>query len=112
MTDVAISKRNEGHWHSLKGVFSDLSDVLCVEEKVRHPFLCYKGVTDCVASLEGQPSVIEWKTSATKKETVDALYDNPIQVAAYLGALNFDENLRSRNVQIPNAAVVVAYSSG
>ncbi|GAU98380.1 hypothetical protein RvY_09535 [Ramazzottius varieornatus] len=112
VNEVAVPKRNEGHWESLKNVFSDLSDVVCIEERVQHPFLCYKGVTDCVASLEGQPCVIEWKTSATKKDTVDALYDNPIQVAAYLGAVNFDENMRSKNVQVPNAAVVVAYSSG
>jgi mitochondrial genome maintenance exonuclease 1 len=109
---VEVPERNEGHWQSLRHVFKDISEVVSVEERIRHPFLCYKGVTDCVISLEGQQSVVEWKTSSTRKDTIEALYDNPIQVAAYLGAINFDENFADRKLQVSNGAVIVAYNSG
>lgn len=36
--------------------------------------------------------LIEWKTSSKPKLSVKSMFDDPIQVAAYLGALNFDEN--------------------
>ncbi|OQV11930.1 putative Mitochondrial genome maintenance exonuclease 1 [Hypsibius exemplaris] len=109
---VTVPDRNKGHWESLRGVFKDISDVVSVEERVSHPFLCYKGVSDCVISLDGTPSLVEWKTSSTRKDTAKALYDNPIQVAAYLGAVNFDEAFAGRNVQISHGAVVVAYENG
>ena len=40
---------------------------------------------DCVAVLGKTLSLIDWKTSERAKPTVASLYDNPLQVVAYLG---------------------------
>lgn len=34
--------------------------------------------------------VIEWKTSQRTKATLEEAYDDPVQIAAYVGALNAD----------------------
>lgn len=36
--------------------------------------------------------MIDWKTSKKVKSRLQYTYDNPLQLAAYVGALNFDEN--------------------
>lgn len=36
------------------------------------------------------PVVIEWKKSSRDKSTLQATYDAPIQLAAYMGAVNND----------------------
>lgn len=35
--------------------------------------------------------VIEWKTSQRTKGTLEEAYDDPVQIAAYVGALNADD---------------------
>lgn len=42
------------------------------------------------------PILIEWKTSGKPKLSVKSMFDDPLQVVAYLGALNFDGNYRLR----------------
>lgn len=36
--------------------------------------------------------MIDWKTSDRRKNTLKAAYDDPVQIAAYMGALNADSN--------------------
>jgi hypothetical protein len=36
--------------------------------------------------------VIDWKTSQKQKSTISMTYDTPVQIAAYIGAINSDPN--------------------
>lgn len=46
--------------------------------------------------FRGMPILIEWKTSGKPKLSVKSMFDDPLQVVAYLGALNFDGNYKLR----------------
>lgn len=106
---IVINEELEPFWHSLSSVFPMMSDVKLMEGSISHPFLCYKGIVDCVARYEKKPMAIDWKTSTREKPNLSDLYDNPIQVVAYMGALNYDPH---HNFQVKNAAIVVAYEDG
>lgn len=76
------------YWESLEPVLSDVQDVRLLEKTVFHYNLGYAGKVDCVATYQGVPCVLDWKTADQPKETVERLYDGPIQLAAYCGAIN------------------------
>lgn len=106
---IVVPKEIENYWKSLKGVFPDVNDVELLEKRVYHPFLCYKGVFDCLAKYKGELVVIDWKTSSKPKPTMAQLYDEPLQTAAYTGAINYDPSL---TYNIDKFVVVIAYESG
>ncbi|MGB3493964.1 MAG: PD-(D/E)XK nuclease family protein [Elainellaceae cyanobacterium] len=99
--DVALP-----YWESLQSVLGDIEAVRLVEGAVFHYDLGYGGRVDCVASYKGVPCVLDWKTSDRPKETVDRLYDNPLQLAAYCGAVNHIYG--EHGVHLTEAAIVVA----
>ncbi|XP_074603026.1 mitochondrial genome maintenance exonuclease 1-like [Brevipalpus obovatus] len=106
---VVIDNELEPYWASLSSVLPRVTEPKLLEEMISHPFLCYKGIVDCVARLDKKLSLIDWKTSSREKPTFDHLYDEPLQVAAYVGALNYD---RQTHFQVKNVAIVVVYEDG
>lgn len=98
-----------GYMESIQHVLEDISDVRAIESAVQHQPLNYVGILDCVAQYRGRLCAIDWKTSERSKPSLQNTYDNPIQVAAYIGALNSDDHY---SYQIKNGLIVVAYKDG
>ena len=103
-----ISKR---HILSLSQMIHGIDRPLAIESSVVHPDLGYSGIMDCVAVINNTLTLIDWKTSERVKNSKKALYDNPLQLAAYIGAINQDPAYESLG-NITQGAVVVVYNTG
>jgi hypothetical protein len=68
--------------------------------------LGYSGKVDCVASYQGVPCICEWKTADKPKGSIERLYEYPLQLSAYLGAVN--EFYREFGIEVKNCLLVVA----
>ncbi|KAL6101660.1 mgme1 [Pungitius sinensis] len=99
----------QGYMESISHVLDNVTAVRATESTVHHDALNYRGILDCVARYRGVLCVIDWKTSEKPKPFLSNTYDNPIQVAAYAGALNNDSNYK---YQVENGLIVVAYKDG
>jgi genome maintenance exonuclease 1 len=94
------------YWHSLEPVLPHVQDVRLVEGTVFHYELAYAGKVDCIASYDGVPCVLDWKTADKPKGSIDRLRDAPLQLVAYCGAIN--ACYAEYNVMLNNAALIVA----
>jgi len=99
------------HLLSFSGVRQHLTQPFALESAVEHQQLGYSGIVDCVARYKDQLVLIDWKTAEKEKNRVEDLYDNPLQLAAYLGAINRDPRY-SELGNLTSAAVCVVYNSG
>ena len=93
---------------SIQSVLEKLSDVQLVETIVPNYVEGYAGKVDLVARYEGVPCTIELMTAEEPKMRVGKLYDKPLQLVAYGGAINrcYGENLFGTKVS--NGLIVVA----
>ncbi|XP_026873123.1 mitochondrial genome maintenance exonuclease 1 [Electrophorus electricus] len=107
--DMECCEEVDGYLQSVGHVLDDVTGARAIESAVHHEALQYLGVVDCVALYKGSLCVIDWKTSEKPKPFIHNTFDNPLQVAAYIGALNSDKNY---NYQVESGLIVVAYKDG
>jgi hypothetical protein len=94
------------YWESLQPVLHRLDEVRLVENFVFHYDLGYAGRVDCLASYQGVPCLCDWKTGDRPRGSLERLYDAPLQLAAYCGAVNHCYG--KHGVQVQCAMVVLA----
>ncbi|MBF2005416.1 MAG: PD-(D/E)XK nuclease family protein [Chlorogloeopsis fritschii C42_A2020_084] len=100
------SEASRPYWESIKPVLEKIDTVRLVEGSVFHYDLSYSGKVDCVASYKSVPCICEWKTADKPKGTVERLYEYPLQLTAYLGAVN--EYYRDYGIDLNHALLVIA----
>lgn len=104
--DTSCSDTSRPYWESIKPVLHNIDTVKLVEGSVFHYNMKYSGKVDCVASYQGIPCVCEWKTADKPKGSIERLYEHPLQLAAYLGAVN--DYYQDYGVKLDHALLVVA----
>ncbi|KAL0879021.1 hypothetical protein ABMA27_003991 [Loxostege sticticalis] len=109
-TQLRIEKEVEGVWVSVSDVLKNISSPKAIESNVVHPVLKYRGIFDAIADYEEKPTLIEWKKSDKPRKSILLTYDNPVQLAAYFGAVCNDLNYKHLNVR--DALLVIAYTDG
>ncbi|XP_034947470.1 mitochondrial genome maintenance exonuclease 1-like [Chelonus insularis] len=95
-------------FRSMNLILQNVDNVRSLESHVIHSDLRYRGIIDCVAHYRGNLCLIDWKKS-DKIKTLSTTYDLPLQLSAYVGALNSDPNYPFK---VKMAVLAIAYSGG
>lgn len=96
------------YWYSLQPVLEQLSDIQRVEQVVPNYVEGYAGKVDLVARYKGIPHTIELTSADEPKLLVDKLYDKPLQLVAYGGAINRHYGNSLFGCKIKRALIIVA----
>ncbi|OKH24916.1 exonuclease [Hydrococcus rivularis NIES-593] len=104
--DLPCSDTSLPYWESIKPVLENIDLVKLIESPIVHYDLSYAGIVDCVASYKGVPCVCEWKTADKPKGSLERLFDFPLQLIAYLGAVN--SSYENFGIELDRALLVVA----
>lgn len=93
------------YWKSIKCFANQIEEVRMMEASVFHHGLRYAGTVDLLAVHKGSLTLVDWKTSDKPKKYVSALYDYPLQLAAYIGAIN--KQHEEHGILVKRATLVV-----
>lgn len=104
--DTPCPDTSRPYWESIEPVLQDIDTIRLIEGPVFHYKLSYAGRVDCVASYKGIPCVCEWKTADKPKGSLERLYEYPLQLTAYLGAVN--QYYQDYGIKLDHALIVVA----
>lgn len=107
--NVKISPKIELAYSSVKPVLKNITSVEATETPVTHPMLRYRGIVDCIACYRNDVCVIDWKTSKNPKKKLKDTFDAPVQLAAYIGAINASQQYP---LSIDKGLVVIGYTDG
>ncbi|KHJ46067.1 hypothetical protein D918_03730 [Trichuris suis] len=105
--EVQLSKSAEPYWNSLKPLLPSIEELISREAWVNHSRLCYKGRIDALLKYKNRVVLLELKTSDRLKVNLDSMYDSPLQLVAYAGALNSMPDYPK--ARITNAIIIVCY---
>ncbi|MBD2480526.1 exonuclease [Planktothrix sp. FACHB-1365] len=94
--------------YSLKSVLEKLSDVQLIETVVPNYVEGYAGKVDLVARYQDVPCIIELTTAEQPKQQIRKLYDKPLQLVAYGGAINRYYRDSLFGSKIVNGLIIVA----
>ncbi|CAL1542605.1 unnamed protein product [Lymnaea stagnalis] len=112
INEIQIMPENEGHWASLQSVFQAVSGVAALEVEVFHSYLFYRGVFDCIGRYKDLLCIIDWKTSKKSRPLLKNTYDDPLQIVAYMGAINSNDRYTQKFGEVNYGMIVVAYTDG
>lgn len=104
--DTPCPEAGRPYWQSIEPVLQNIDAVRLIESPVFHYEMSYAGIVDCVASYKGIPCICEWKTADKPKGSVERLYEYPLQLSAYLGAIN--QYYQDYGIKLNHALLVVA----
>ncbi|BBD59408.1 hypothetical protein NIES2109_21920 [Nostoc sp. HK-01] len=96
------------YWDSVQSVLEEIDDIQLVEQLIPNYIERYAAKVDLVARYQGVPHTIEWTTAGEPKGKIDRLYDKPLQLAAYTGAVNRYYRDRLFQSKIHYGLIVVA----
>uniref|UniRef100_A0A915Q5N3 Mitochondrial genome maintenance exonuclease 1 n=1 Tax=Setaria digitata TaxID=48799 RepID=A0A915Q5N3_9BILA len=87
-----------------------------LERRTSHHGLCYNGRFDAAITYKDALFLVDWKTasSGSSKDTcteIGQMYNDPVQLAAYVGAVNSDPNFKMLP-EIRHGAVIIAKEDG